>query len=80
VVATPRGRNVRCLRIPAVPEPDWEGRLRVEPVMLDLVLTTEPEAAEVAGAITPAPGGAGRITIAMFMSNTLEAAKPAAPV
>jgi methylenetetrahydrofolate dehydrogenase (NADP+) / methenyltetrahydrofolate cyclohydrolase len=48
--------------------------------MLDLVLTTEPEAAEVAGAITPVPGGVGRITIAMFVSNTLEAAKPAAPV
>jgi methylenetetrahydrofolate dehydrogenase (NADP+)/methenyltetrahydrofolate cyclohydrolase len=32
------------------------------------------EAAEVAGAITPVPGGVGRITIAMLMANTLKAA------
>src|SRR5271165_6907064 len=36
------------------------------------------EAAEVAGAITPVPGGVGKMTIAMLMSNTLEAAKRAA--
>jgi methylenetetrahydrofolate dehydrogenase (NADP+) / methenyltetrahydrofolate cyclohydrolase len=35
------------------------------------------EAAQVAGAITPVPGGVGRMTIAMLMSNTLEAAKRA---
>ena len=35
------------------------------------------EAAEVAGAITPVPGGVGRMTIAMLMANTLEAAKRA---
>jgi len=33
------------------------------------------EAAEVAGAITPVPGGVGRMTVAMLMANTLEAAK-----
>ncbi len=33
------------------------------------------EAAKVAGAITPVPGGVGRMTIAMLMANTLEAAK-----
>ena len=33
------------------------------------------EAAELAGAITPVPGGVGRMTIAMLMANTLEAAK-----
>ncbi|HVP97877.1 MAG TPA: bifunctional methylenetetrahydrofolate dehydrogenase/methenyltetrahydrofolate cyclohydrolase FolD [Roseiarcus sp.] len=33
------------------------------------------EAAEIAGAITPVPGGVGKMTIAMLMSNTLEAAK-----
>ena len=33
------------------------------------------EAAEVAGAITPVPGGVGRMTIAMLMANTLEATK-----
>ena len=36
------------------------------------------EAAEVAGAITPAPGGVGRMTVAMLMANTLEAARRAA--
>ena len=36
------------------------------------------EAAEVAGAITPVPGGVGPMTIAMLMANTLEAAKRAA--
>lgn len=33
------------------------------------------EAAEVAGAITPVPGGVGPLTIAMLMSNTVKAAK-----
>lgn len=33
------------------------------------------EAKEVAGAITPVPGGVGRMTIAMLMVNTLQAAK-----
>jgi methylenetetrahydrofolate dehydrogenase (NADP+)/methenyltetrahydrofolate cyclohydrolase len=36
------------------------------------------EAAEVAGAITPVPGGVGKMTIAMLMSNTLDAAKQVA--
>ncbi|MGA9850385.1 MAG: tetrahydrofolate dehydrogenase/cyclohydrolase catalytic domain-containing protein, partial [Roseiarcus sp.] len=36
------------------------------------------EAARVAGAVTPVPGGVGRMTIAMLMANTLEAAKRAA--
>jgi methylenetetrahydrofolate dehydrogenase (NADP+)/methenyltetrahydrofolate cyclohydrolase len=35
------------------------------------------EAAKIAGAITPVPGGVGKMTIAMLMSNTLEAAKRA---
>lgn len=34
-----------------------------------------PEVAEVAGAITPVPGGVGPMTIAMLMSNTVRAAK-----
>jgi len=34
-----------------------------------------PEVAEVAGAITPVPGGVGPLTIAMLMANTLRAAK-----
>jgi methylenetetrahydrofolate dehydrogenase (NADP+) / methenyltetrahydrofolate cyclohydrolase len=36
------------------------------------------EAAAVAGAITPVPGGVGRMTIAMLMANTARAAKRAA--
>lgn len=34
-----------------------------------------PEVAEVAGAITPVPGGVGPLTIAMLMYNTVKAAK-----
>jgi methylenetetrahydrofolate dehydrogenase (NADP+)/methenyltetrahydrofolate cyclohydrolase len=33
------------------------------------------EVAEIAGAITPVPGGVGPLTIAMLMSNTVRAAK-----
>ena len=33
------------------------------------------EALDVAGAITPVPGGVGPMTIALLMSNTLRAAK-----
>ena len=32
-------------------------------------------ASEVAGAITPVPGGVGPMTIAMLLANTLEAAR-----
>ena len=34
-----------------------------------------PEVAEVAGAITPVPGGVGPLTITMLLSNTLKAAE-----
>jgi len=37
------------------------------------------EAAEVAGAITPVPGGVGPMTIACLLRNTLEAAKAVSP-
>ncbi len=40
-----------------------------------LVGDVHPQAAEVAGAITPVPGGVGPLTIAMLMSNTVRAAK-----
>jgi len=40
-----------------------------------LVGDVHPEVAEIAGAITPVPGGVGPLTIAMLMSNTLRAAK-----
>jgi methylenetetrahydrofolate dehydrogenase (NADP+)/methenyltetrahydrofolate cyclohydrolase len=33
---------------------------------------------EVAGAITPVPGGVGPMTIAMLLSNTLQAARASA--
>jgi methylenetetrahydrofolate dehydrogenase (NADP+) / methenyltetrahydrofolate cyclohydrolase len=34
-----------------------------------------PDAAEIAGAMTPVPGGVGPLTIAMLMSNTIKAAR-----
>jgi len=34
-----------------------------------------PDVANVAGAITPVPGGVGPLTIAMLMSNTVKAAR-----
>jgi len=40
-----------------------------------LVGDVHSEVAEVAGAITPVPGGVGPLTIAMLMSNTVKAAK-----
>ena len=39
-----------------------------------LIGDVHPEVAEVAGAITPVPGGVGPLTIAMLMSNTVKAA------
>jgi methylenetetrahydrofolate dehydrogenase (NADP+) / methenyltetrahydrofolate cyclohydrolase len=40
-----------------------------------LVGDVHPNVAEVAGAITPVPGGVGPLTIAMLMANTVKAAK-----
>ena len=40
-----------------------------------LIGDVHPSVAEVAGAITPVPGGVGPITIAMLMANTVKAAK-----
>lgn len=40
-----------------------------------LVGDVHPEVAEVAGALTPVPGGVGPLTIAMLMVNTVKAAK-----
>jgi len=40
-----------------------------------LIGDVHPEAADVAGALTPVPGGVGPLTIAMLMFNTLKAAK-----
>jgi methylenetetrahydrofolate dehydrogenase (NADP+)/methenyltetrahydrofolate cyclohydrolase len=40
-----------------------------------LVGDVDPAAAEIAGALTPVPGGVGPLTIAMLMANTVRAAK-----
>ena len=40
-----------------------------------LIGDVHPEVAEIAGAITPVPGGVGPLTIAMLMFNTVKAAK-----
>jgi len=40
-----------------------------------LVGDVHPNAAEVAGALTPVPGGVGKLTIAMLMANTVKATK-----
>jgi methylenetetrahydrofolate dehydrogenase (NADP+)/methenyltetrahydrofolate cyclohydrolase len=40
-----------------------------------LVGDVHPSVSEVAGAITPVPGGVGPLTIAMLMSNTVKAAR-----
>jgi len=40
-----------------------------------LVGDVHPRVAEIAGAMTPVPGGVGPLTIAMLMSNTVKAAK-----
>ena len=40
-----------------------------------LVGDVHPSVAEIAGAITPVPGGVGPITIATLMANTVKAAK-----
>jgi methylenetetrahydrofolate dehydrogenase (NADP+)/methenyltetrahydrofolate cyclohydrolase len=40
-----------------------------------LIGDVHPEVADVAGAITPVPGGVGPLTIAMLMVNTVRAMK-----
>jgi methylenetetrahydrofolate dehydrogenase (NADP+) / methenyltetrahydrofolate cyclohydrolase len=40
-----------------------------------LVGDVHPDAAQVAGALSPAPGGVGPMTITMLMSNTVKAAR-----
>jgi methylenetetrahydrofolate dehydrogenase (NADP+) / methenyltetrahydrofolate cyclohydrolase len=40
-----------------------------------LIGDVHPNVAEVAGALTPVPGGVGKLTIAMLMANTVKAAK-----
>ena len=59
------GATVIDVGINRIPTPDGKGRL-VGDVAYD-------EAAKVAGAITPVPGGVGPMTIACLMANTLKA-------
>ena len=40
-----------------------------------LVGDVHPAVAEIAGSMTPVPGGVGPLTIAMLMSNTVKAAR-----
>ncbi len=40
-----------------------------------MVGDVHPDVANIAGAITPVPGGVGPLTIAMLMSNTVRAAR-----
>jgi len=61
------GATVIDVGINRIPTQDGKGRL-VGDVAYD-------EAAEVAAAITPVPGGVGPMTIAMLMSNTVKAAR-----
>lgn len=61
------GATVIDIGINRVTTPDGKSRV-VGDVAFD-------EAKEVAGAITPVPGGVGPMTIAMLLANTLEAAK-----
>jgi methylenetetrahydrofolate dehydrogenase (NADP+)/methenyltetrahydrofolate cyclohydrolase len=42
---------------------------------IDTIGDVHPDVAEVAGAITPVPGGVGPLTIAMLMANTVKAAE-----
>lgn len=57
----------------------FAGNKRREEIFLSkgstLVGDVHPEVADVAGAITPVPGGVGPLTIAMLMANTVKAAK-----
>jgi methylenetetrahydrofolate dehydrogenase (NADP+)/methenyltetrahydrofolate cyclohydrolase len=40
-----------------------------------IVGDVDPEVAEVAGALTPVPGGVGPMTVAMLLANTVAAAR-----
>ena len=52
-----------------------EDRNRSAPKGSVLVGDVHPDVVNVAGALTPVPGGVGPLTIAMLMSNTVKAAR-----
>jgi methylenetetrahydrofolate dehydrogenase (NADP+)/methenyltetrahydrofolate cyclohydrolase len=71
---------VAAVGIPAFVQPEW---IKPGATVIDvginrtndgLVGDVDPRAADVAGAITPVPGGVGPMTIAVLMRNTLVAA------
>ncbi len=71
---------VAAVGIPGFVQPEW---IKLGATVIDvginrtdsgLVGDVDPRAAEVAGAITPVPGGVGPMTIAVLMRNTLVAA------
>jgi methylenetetrahydrofolate dehydrogenase (NADP+) / methenyltetrahydrofolate cyclohydrolase len=66
------GAIVIDVGINRAPAPDSGGGQSRTPLVGDVAYG---EAAELARAITPVPGGVGPMTIAMLMANTLEAAK-----
>lgn len=61
------GATVIDVGIHRVPNPDKPGKFR-------LVGDVAPEVKEVAGALTPVPGGVGPMTVAMLLRNTVDAA------
>jgi methylenetetrahydrofolate dehydrogenase (NADP+)/methenyltetrahydrofolate cyclohydrolase len=61
------GAVVIDVGIHRVPHPEKPGKFR-------LVGDVAPEVGEVAGALTPVPGGVGPMTVAMLMRNTVDAA------
>ena len=66
LLAAAAGPSVIDVGINRIPSEDGKGRL-----VGDVAYR---EAADVAGAITPVPGGVGPMTIAMLLRNTLVAA------
>jgi methylenetetrahydrofolate dehydrogenase (NADP+)/methenyltetrahydrofolate cyclohydrolase len=61
------GAVVIDVGIHRVPHPEKEGKFK-------LVGDVAPEVKEVAGALTPVPGGVGPMTVAMLLRNTVDAA------
>jgi methylenetetrahydrofolate dehydrogenase (NADP+)/methenyltetrahydrofolate cyclohydrolase len=61
------GATVIDVGMNRIPHPEKPGKFK-------LVGDVAPQAAEVAGAMTPVPGGVGPMTVAMLMRNTVDAA------
>ncbi len=77
-----RGAFVVDVGINQVPVQDEGGRTRQDAEGLPVLRTVgdvDPAVAEVAGLLTPVPGGIGPLTVAMLMRNTIEALSLAGP-